>query len=153
MREETWLALAVLALAGLIGIGAWLVPLPPPHVKVGPAIMPVAVAVLMLVLGIGLLLAARRGGWIAEAERHEAVSYLQLGWLLLGLAANVALIGPLGFTIASSLLFVCTARGFGSRRPLRDAAIALVFCALAYAGFDWGLGMRIGARPFFGGII
>jgi putative tricarboxylic transport membrane protein len=153
MREETWLAIAVLALAGLIGLGAWLVPAPPPHVKVGPSVLPVVVAVLMLVLGIGLLIAALKGGWIPAAERDEPVSYLQLGWVLLGLAVNVALIERVGFTLASTLLFVCVARGFGSRRPLRDAAIAVVFAAIVYLGFDVGLGIRIGAGPIFGGVI
>ena len=151
-REETWLAVAVLALGALIAAGAWLVPTPPPHVKVGPAIFPAAVAALMLVLGAGLLAAALRGGWIPEAERDEPVSYMQLGWVVLGLAANVALIGTLGFTIASTVLFVCVARGFGSRRPWRDAAIAVVFAAIAYLCFDVALGIRIGAGPL-GGVI
>lgn len=151
-REEIWLAVAVIALGGLIALGAWLVPPPPPHVKVGPAVLPAATAVLMLLLGVGLLVAALRGGWIPEAERDEPVSYAQLGWVVLGLVANVALIDTLGFTIASTVLFACTARGFGSRRPLRDAAIAVVFAAIAYLGFDTVLGIRIGAGPF-GGVI
>ncbi|WP_119421311.1 tripartite tricarboxylate transporter TctB family protein [Desertibaculum subflavum] len=151
-REETWLAVAVLVLAALIAIGAWAVPTPPPHVKVGPAVLPAAVAVLTLLMGAGLLAAALRGGWLSDEERAEQVSYLQLGWVLLGLAANVALIGLAGFTIASTVLFVCVARGFGSRRPLRDAVIAVVFAALAYLGFDTVLGIRIGAGPL-GGVI
>lgn len=151
-REETWLAVAVLALGGLIAIGAWAVPTPPPHVRVGPAVLPAAVAALMLVLGAGLMVAALRGGWLSDEERAEPVSYLQLGWVLLGLAANVALIGMAGFTIASAVLFVCVARGFGSRRPLRDAVIAVVFAAAAYLGFDTALGIRIGAGPL-GGVI
>ena len=151
-REETRLAAAVLALGALIALGAWLVPTPPPHVRVGPAVLPAVVAVLMLVLGAGLLATALRGGWIPEDERNEPVFYAQLGWVLLGLAANVALIGLAGFTIASTVLFVCVARGFGSRQPLRDAAIAVIFAAAAYLGFDTALGIRIGAGPL-GGVV
>jgi len=152
VREETWLAIALLALGGLIALGTWAVPTPPPHVRVGPAVLPAVVAVLMLVLGAGLLAAALRGGWIPDEERDEPVSYAQLGWVLLGMAANVALIGFAGFTIASIVLFVCVARGFGSRQPLRDAIIAALFAVGAYLGFDTALGIRIGAGPF-GGVI
>ena len=151
-REETWLAVAVRALGALIALGAWLVPVPPPHVKVGPAVLPVVVAVLMLAMGAGLLRRALRGGWIPEAERDEPVSYMQLGWVLLGLVANVALIGTLGFTIASTVLFVCVARGFGSRQLIRDTVIAAIFAAVAYLGFDTVLGIRIGAG-LLGGVI
>ena len=58
---------------------------------------------------------------------------------------NVALIGPLGFTIASVILYVCVARGFGSRNPLRDAGIGLAFALIAYFGFAKTLGINIGA--------
>ena len=68
-----------------------------------------------------------------------------VGWLLLGLVLNIGLIDPLGFIPASVLLFACTARAFGSRRPLRDALIGFVLSAIAYFGFSELLGINIGA--------
>jgi len=48
-----------------------------------------------------------------------------LAWVAGGLVAHAALIGVVGFVIASALLMACAARGFGSRRPLRDLLIGL----------------------------
>lgn len=151
-RQELWLALGVVGLALLIGIGAFAIPPPPPHVKLGPAVLPLAVAGVMLLLGLALLLVALRYGWVPQSVRDEWVSHSQLGWIGLGLVANVMLIGWLGFSIAGTVLFVCVARGFSSRRPIRDVIIGAALCVASYVGFDWTLGIRIGAGPF-GGII
>ena len=76
------------------------------------------------------------------------VDWPALAWLGAGLALNVALIGVLGFVLASTILFVCVARAFGSRRPARDAAIAILFSFVTYIGFDRVLGISIGAGVF-----
>jgi putative tricarboxylic transport membrane protein len=55
------------------------------------------------------------------------------------------LIGPAGFTVASVILFVCVARGFGSRAILRDALTGAAFALVAYFGFAKTLGINIGA--------
>jgi putative tricarboxylic transport membrane protein len=55
------------------------------------------------------------------------------------------LIGPLGFSAASTVMFVLVAYGFGSRQPLRDAGIGLVLALAAYFGFAKALGVNIGA--------
>ena len=68
-----------------------------------------------------------------------------LGWLGLGLVLNLTLIGPLGFVIASTLMFVCVARAFGSRRPLFDTGVGVIVALVAYLGFDKVLGINIGA--------
>lgn len=57
---------------------------------------------------------------------------------------NVALIRPLGFVLASTLLFVCVARGFGSTRPARDAGIRPVFGLAVFLAFSRLLGVRFG---------
>jgi putative tricarboxylic transport membrane protein len=54
------------------------------------------------------------------------------------------LIGIAGFILASATLFVCTARAFGSARPLRDAGIGFAVALIAYIGFDRLLGYQIG---------
>jgi putative tricarboxylic transport membrane protein len=57
----------------------------------------------------------------------------------------VLTIGPLGFTLASILLFTCVARGFGSTNMARDAAIGAAFALIAYLGFAKALNINIGA--------
>jgi putative tricarboxylic transport membrane protein len=45
-------------------------------------------------------------------------------------------------------MFVLIAYGFGSRRPLRDAAIGFVVALAAYFGFAKALGVNIGGGLF-----
>jgi len=47
--------------------------------------------------------------------------------------------------LASTILFACTARAFGSRHLLRDAAIGVALAVLAHVCFDRLLGYRIGS--------
>jgi putative tricarboxylic transport membrane protein len=66
-------------------------------------------------------------------------------WVVAGLALNVLFITYGGFTIASIVLFICVARGFGSKAILRDAGIGAAFALIAYFGFAQTLGINIGA--------
>ncbi len=61
----------------------------------------------------------------------------------LGLVAFVALLNLAGFVAAGTVLFVCTASAFGSRRWLRDALVGLALCATVYITFTNGLGVRL----------
>jgi putative tricarboxylic transport membrane protein len=44
-----------------------------------------------------------------------------------------------GFIPTETVLFVCVAAAFGSRRHLRDALIGLILAIVAYVGFVYGL--------------
>ncbi|MFC7542200.1 hypothetical protein ACFQU2_25680 [Siccirubricoccus deserti] len=62
-----------------------------------------------------------------------------------GLLANLALIGAYGFSAAASVQFVLVAAAFGSRRLVRDMALALVLTLAVWFGFVELLGVNIGA--------
>jgi len=62
-----------------------------------------------------------------------------------GLLATLRLIQPLGFSLAASAQFVLVAAAFGSRRFLRDAALALVLTLATWFLFVQLLGVNIGA--------
>jgi putative tricarboxylic transport membrane protein len=47
----------------------------------------------------------------------------------------MALIHTAGFALAAAALFACIARGFGSVRPARDAAIGLLLGLAVYLFF------------------
>jgi Tripartite tricarboxylate transporter TctB family len=147
---EVLLALGVLALAAIVGWETAQIPVSPAYARVGPTVFPMIVAVGLGLLGAALLWQALTGRWTVDESGEEAgpIDRRAMGWLLLGLVLNVALIQFLGFIIASTLLFVCVARAFGSRHPLRDAAIAIALAAVAYIGFDRILGISIGAGIF-----
>ena len=144
-KGELTIALGVLGLAIIVLWQAWSIPVSPLYAKVGPTVVPVVSGLGLLVFGGALLLSALRGGWQPAEEKDFAPDRLALGWVLAGLALNVLTIGPLGFTIASVLLFVCVTRGFGSRQIVRDAAIGAAFALIAYLGFAKTLNINIGA--------
>jgi putative tricarboxylic transport membrane protein len=142
---QVLVAAGVLVLAAVAGYQTTVIPVSPLYAKVGPTIFPWMVAGGLAFLGLALLIDALRGGWALEPEAHVPVDWHALGWLLAGLVLNVALIGFLGFILASTLLFCCVARAFGSQRILRDVCIAFVFSAVAYIGFARVLGINIGS--------
>lgn len=152
-KSEALVALGVIALSAVAFEETWRIPVSPAYAQVGPTVMALAASGMMLALGIALLLQALSGAWVASEE--EALTDFQprqLTWVLLGLVLNVGLIGILGFIPASTLLFICVARAFGSRNMLRDAAIGLAFAAVAYFGFARALGINIGSGSLWEGL-
>jgi len=110
---------------------------------VGPTFAGWFVTGFLGLMGIGLVMAALRGGWI-DLAKEEAVQWGSLGFVALGLIVNIALIEWAGFILASTAMFPLVARGFGSRAPLRDALIGFVLACVSYVGFDRVLGYKIG---------
>jgi len=146
-RGPAWgdaaVGVAVLALAAIVGWQTTLIPTNAIYAQVGPKVIPWMATAMLAVLGTLLTWQGLRGGW--EHEEHGEFNVWALAWLLLGLALNVALIGVAGFIIASTLLFVCTALAFGSRKVLRDTTIGFALALLSYVGFDRVLGYKIGS--------
>ena len=61
------------------------------------------------------------------------------------LVLDVVLMPPLGFVVASAVLFACVAAAFGSRRFVLDAALGLAFAGAIYVVFVHGLGLHLPA--------
>jgi putative tricarboxylic transport membrane protein len=138
----------VVALAGLAFWQAASIPTSPIYAQVGPKFVPYLVAGFLALCGLGLVLAALRGGWSADlTEVREAppTNWRALTLLGAGLAANLALIDWLGFVFASTIMYVLVCSAFGSKRPLTDLGIGLAVTLGAYLGFEKGLGVNIGA--------
>ena len=49
-----------------------------------------------------------RGGWQPDDEKEVPIDWKAFGFVVAGLIANVSLIGTLGFSLASTVLFVLT---------------------------------------------
>ncbi|MEK1835874.1 MAG: tripartite tricarboxylate transporter TctB family protein, partial [Pseudomonas sp.] len=64
-------------------------------------------------------------------------------WVTAGLVGVALLITYIGFVLAAALLFACSARGFGSRSPLRDLAIGIALTLPIYWLFTAGLGVSL----------
>jgi putative tricarboxylic transport membrane protein len=141
---ELAIALGVIVLALLTLWQTQEIPVSPLYARVGPTVGPTLAWIGLLGLGLGLLFQAIRGGWQTEEEKEVVQDWPAFAWVAFGLLLNVTLIGPLGFTLASTLMFACIARGFGSRRLLRDLGFGLILAVFAYFGFARGLGIDIG---------
>ena len=134
-RAEVALSLGVVALG--VGVAAVTATLPSEggYAGIGPNFIPAVVAGGIILLGVWLAIEAFSGGWRdapAHQERFAAAPFL---WVTGGLFAHMALIAWAGFIVAGTVLFALVARGFGSRRVVRDIAIGLVFTLGIYLFF------------------
>ena len=151
---EIALSLGVVALG--IGVAAVTATLPSEggYAGIGPNFIPAVVAAGIILLGIWLSVEAFGGGWRKREEspgRFQASPFL---WVTGGLFAHMALIAWAGFVIAGTVLFACVARGFGSRRLVRDLALALIFTVGIYLFFVKLLNVNLPAgwlSPILGG--
>lgn len=135
------LSLGVIALGlGAAAITAGL-PAEGGYAGIGPNFFPAVVAGGLILLGVWLAAEALSGGWKnappddAEARGEHAFDAAAFGWVTAGLLAHMALVGAAGFVVAGAVLFACVARGFGSRRPARDAALGLALAAAVFLFF------------------
>jgi len=142
---EAIIGAGVLALAAVMLWQTLAIPVSPIYAQVGPTVVPIITALALGMLGVLLLIAAWQGGWQPEEEKASTPDRVALAWVAAGLVLNVLLISWAGFTIASVILFVCVARGFGSKAIVRDALIGAAFALIAYFGFAKTLGINIGS--------
>lgn len=132
---------------GVAGLAIWQTLAIPKTVlfsAVGPQVIPWVISLFLLATGIGLIIAALRGGW-AHDQDGTITEWGSLAYVMGGLILNAGLIEHIGFILASTLMFVLVARGFESRSPLRDGAIGFALALVSYVGFDRILGYKIGS--------
>ena len=137
------IALALAALAAVLVWDASQLQSNTPY-GMGPHAMPIVIAIGLGILAIGNFVDALRGNLPArESVAPRAV------WLILGgLALLIAIIGVGGgFILATTSLFVTTAKAFGRRAFLADLAIGLVLTTLIYIAFSRLLTLSLPAGP------
>jgi len=146
-RAEIGIAAGLLAIAAFIFWQTGQIDAASGYSAVGPRFTPLVVAAGLAIVGVGLLKDALGGGWkgmegVHPPEPFFAPAFL---WIAGGLAVHMAIIGRVGFTPASTLLFVAVARGFGSRRPFRDALIGATLSAAVFLFFTRVLNLALPA--------
>jgi len=159
-RAEVALSLGVLALGIFVAAVTASLPSEGGYAGIGPNFIPAVVAAGILLLGVWLAYEAFTGGWRGGAPDDPAMRgehAFRAGaflWISAGLFGQMALIGWAGFVISAAVLFICVARGFGSRRLARDAAIGLVMALGIYLFFVKLLNVNLPAgwlEPVLGG--
>jgi putative tricarboxylic transport membrane protein len=111
---------------------------------IGPAAMPYVVAVALATLGLGHIVVAFRDG-LPVPEHADGVA---IGWIALGLVALLLCIAfGAGFILATAILFAATARAFGRRALLVDAAIGFGLGVAIHLLFSKLLTLSLPAGP------
>jgi putative tricarboxylic transport membrane protein len=143
------IGLGLIAISLVLVIGALRFPPEMGFVILGAHVYPSAVAAFLGAVGLLLSYQACTGGFrelaVHDDETVQALPGGRLGvaWVTAGLVALAVLIDLIGFVLAAGLLFACSARGFGSRRPLRDLAIGIALTLPIYWLFNAGLGVAL----------
>ena len=154
-KGQLALSLGVAAIGLFFLLGSFSIPDAAGYSTVGPAIMPRVVGIGLLIAAVFLCYEVFRGGFRNHdeaAERALKTDWAALAWISAGLILYGLLIERAGFIIASIVLFLCTARGFNSRRWASNALIALVLAALIFSMFTYGLGLNL-PKGIFSGIL
>ena len=123
------------------------------YAQIGPRLFPYLIGIGLTLCGAVLGWQALSGGWRnvpLDQEGHDTPDWLAFAVISAGIVLHMIVIGWAGFILAALLLFVMVARGFGSRRPVRDVVIAVVLAVLVFALFTYGLGLNLPKGPFGG---
>lgn len=139
-------AAGVVATGALILWGSYHLPTGGGYAQVGPGMVPRIVGAGLLVLGALLAREAWSGGFrgLDEAEeRGLGMDWAAFAWISGGLIAYGLLVEGLGFILASDIVFVMVARGFGSRRWRSNVVIGALLGAAIFALFNYGLGLTL----------
>jgi putative tricarboxylic transport membrane protein len=153
-RRPDWAALAigvVLALVALLMLwDTWRSTAGFSSDPIGPKGFPYLVGVCLLGLAAWTVVAALNGDF-PEREHQQLPPML---WIVGGLAAQMLLLNPAGFSIATGLLFAATAYAFGKRKFWVTVPIGILFAFLVWILFAQGLKLALPSGPlerlFFG---
>lgn len=137
--------LGLIALCVVLAVGAYRFPPEMGFVILPAYVYPYLVA--GFIGGVGVLLSyqALTGGF-RELDTDSGTNpggKAGAAWVTGGLVGVAVLINLIGFVLAAGLLFACSARGFGSRHPLRDMAIGIALTLPIYWLFNAGLGVSL----------
>ncbi len=141
-RADLALVLLVWGFSAAILWAAWHLP-PPQFDPLGPARMPMALAIVLILLGVGILVEnpRRRAAPAPIVATDESPAPLRPEIALAAIVVTVAYVGLMTFGLlgfrASTLLFVLGLGGILSRFRLRSMIpVAILAVAISF-GFSW----------------
>lgn len=102
------------------------------YAGIGSGDVPMIVGAGLVGLALWTAVAGMKGNLPARPRQQPA----PILWIVGGLALQLILLKPLGFSIASGLLFACTAAAFGKRNLALTLPVGIVFAFVVYGVFD-----------------
>jgi putative tricarboxylic transport membrane protein len=148
---EFALALGVIVLGAVVLWQTRDIRITPMNSRIGPRVIPYIVGSGLVVVGLwfaveillGRTTQAGGGEDSEDADPTLPTDWGTIGFIAISLVVYLYLIERAGFIIASSVLFFGAAFGMGSRRILRDVAIAIAVSMSIYFIFTRGLSLRL----------
>ncbi|HYX92340.1 MAG TPA: tripartite tricarboxylate transporter TctB family protein [Myxococcaceae bacterium] len=157
-RSRAWADLAAAggaaALAVVLWVGAREINLGVGYDRIGPRFFPYAVALGLMVIAAvlairGLLgLGARSPAIQRDEAESDRMDWGPFAWVVIALLLDLVLLQRAGFVLASAAQFWVVARAFRSKRPVRDAVVAVLVAVIVYYAFSRGLGLSLPAGIF-----
>ncbi|MFK4085159.1 tripartite tricarboxylate transporter TctB family protein [Kribbella sp. NPDC020789] len=126
-------ALVLIVLSATFLVGVFDIRSPKGLDPAGPRFFPLLVTTAWLVFSIGYLIEGLRSPKAAKADGDRA--WFEPVALSALLVLYALLVVPLGYVIATALLFFAAARILGSRQLVRDIVVALVLAVVVYIAF------------------
>lgn len=140
-------ALLIAALLGLAAIGIFISTSYQGGVAgyspVGPKTVPYVIAAALAVLALSTAIAALRG----DFPEREPINWPPTLWVIAGMMLQMLTMKTVGFSIATGLLFACTAKGFGKGNFLVTIPVGIVFSFIVWIIFAKGLQLSLPAGP------
>lgn len=127
-----FIALGLAALGCLLIWQGMVLPEKGGYAGIGSGAAPVGIGAVLIVLALAHVVTGLKSGPLPPMHQNWGA----IGWILLGLLAQLFLLKPLGFSVASALLFACTARAMGYRKLHIAFAAGLVLALGVHGVFD-----------------
>ncbi len=141
ISADTVVGIGIALLGVAFAVGTLRIEVQTVYAKVGPTFVPWLVAAGLVAAGSGMAWTSLRSPPAASDEVRP--QWRPVAWIFFGLFADWLLFKPAGFVIASTLLFFCVARGFGSRSALWDTIVGALVAIAAYALFRYLLHLNL----------
>jgi putative tricarboxylic transport membrane protein len=159
---EIALGIGIAALGAFILLETAQIRVAPVYARIGPRDIPILIGIILAVMGLILAWRSWRPKPASEAGRGlsmdapgslldtpgtggDRTDWQPMAAIAVGLVQQILLFEIAGFVPTAAILFFCVSFGFGSRRYLRDAIVAIVLAVVAYVGFVHVLGLNLPA--------
>lgn len=114
-----------------------------------PGFFPMVVGIGLMFFGVAFLVSTtlKPDQVLLEqaAVEHDRTHWRTLWSIIFVLLVYAFALGPLGYVIATSFFFFVVARLAGSRQPVRDSIVAVLFSLAVFFAFTEVLGVRLPA--------
>ncbi|MEU8223068.1 tripartite tricarboxylate transporter TctB family protein [Kribbella sp. NPDC048915] len=129
-------ALVLIVLSATFLVGVFDIRSPKGLDPAGPRFFPLLVTTAWLILSIAYLIEGLRAPrTAAETARADGRTWFEPVAVSALLVLYALLVVPLGYLIATALLFFAAARVLGSRQVVRDIVVAAVLTVVVYVAF------------------